>query len=230
MTDRYTAEELRGLYGEVYVQAFSTQSLRRIGRLLPYFELESTDVVADFACGNGMLLDALHGKVSNYIGVDFSEAFIAKAKCRFQGGATSNAIFVCEDIAQFCERYPSHFDKAFTLDFSEHIYDADFVTIFSSIRQALRPGGKLFLHTPNAMFFLEALKNRGWLPQVAGHIAVRSACQYQALLQQAGFSLICVRYLPHYLPILGLLHGLSRLPVLGKYFEARLFITCTKTD
>jgi len=56
-------EELKALYGAEYVQKFKTQSPRRLGRLLPYLRLRPTDIVADFGCGNGMLLDLVGDRV-----------------------------------------------------------------------------------------------------------------------------------------------------------------------
>ena len=75
------------------------------------------------------------------------------------GSAT--ATFHCTDIVAFCARHPNHFDAAFALDFSEHIYDDQFLRIFRAIHGSLKPGGSLYLHTPNAEYFMERLRSAG---------------------------------------------------------------------
>src|SRR5882762_3584217 len=94
-------EELKALYGAEYVQKFKTQSPRRLGRLLPYLRLRPTDIVADFGCGNGMLLDLVGDRVRRYVGVDFSECFIHAARERANARWPS-AQFICSSIADFC--------------------------------------------------------------------------------------------------------------------------------
>jgi 2-polyprenyl-3-methyl-5-hydroxy-6-metoxy-1,4-benzoquinol methylase len=226
MSNRLSSEELKKFYEGEYVSAYEIKPLSRLLRLLPYFELAPADHVVDFACGNGMLLDLLHNKVASYTGIDFSEEFIASAKIRAnQIGATS-AEFICGDIVTFCNSHLGMFDKAFTMDFSEHIYDDDFVTIYSAIRGSLKPGGRLFLHTPNRDYIVEILKARGIMKQFPEHIGVRNDRQYQELLRQAGFNSVTVHHLPHYLPPLSYLHLFSFLPFIGKYFKARIFIVC----
>ncbi|MGH8743751.1 MAG: class I SAM-dependent methyltransferase [Burkholderiales bacterium] len=229
MNEKLNSQELRNLYRQDYVDRFARQSTRRIRRLLPYMNLSATDIVADFACGNGFLVNVIHDKIAHYHGVDFSEEFTAAAKQRHAEAQTQHASFECADIKDFCARNPGHFDKAFALDFSEHLYDDDFVSIFSAISKSLKPEGALYIHTPNGEYFLEILKNRGWLKQLPGHVSVRRGEAYIRLLQAAGFSSIRLRYLPHYISILKCLHPLSFLPVIGKYFRARLFIDCSKS-
>ncbi len=75
---------------------------------------------------------------------------------------------------------------------------------------------------------MERLKERGILTQVEGHVGVRDARRHQALLAQCGFANVEVRYLAHYLYRASLLHGLGYLPLVGRLFRARLFLTCRK--
>ena len=218
-------EELKSLYGEEYVEKFKAQSPRRLGRLLPYMALRSTDVVADFACGNGMLLDLVGHRVRQYFGVDLSEAFIRAAQRRAHGLRLANAQFVCSSVEDFCARRPNTFDVAFAMDFSEHVYDEEWIEILRSIRSALKPGGRLYLHTPNADFIVEIMKARNLiLPQQPEHVAIRTAEQNSRLLRQAGLLVERVRVLAHYKNILRWVHALTVVPGIGRYFGARLFI------
>ena len=60
------------------------------------------------------------------------------------------------------------------------------------------------------------------------HVAVRDQRCHRALLAQCGFADVHVRYLAHYLPAASALHGLGALPLVGRHFRARLFLTCRK--
>jgi 2-polyprenyl-3-methyl-5-hydroxy-6-metoxy-1,4-benzoquinol methylase len=176
-----------------------------------------------------MLLPLVAAKVSHYYGVDFSKDFIEAAIRRADVDGIKNCSFYCMNIVSFCDNHVASFDIATAMDFSEHIDDDDFSHIFSAIYRSLKPGGKLFMHTPNLDFFVERLKDKGVLRQFPEHIAVRNAAQNVAILEQCGFkkSHIHVRHIAHY-NVLKVLHPLSALPLIGQFFSARLFIECIK--
>ena len=224
--DRDREEALRAIYDQGYVDQYDPQAVPRMRRMLPLFELSGREVVADFACGNGVLLEILSPLVGRYVGVDFSDAFVRAAERRRDERGITNGTFHCADIVSFCAAHPNTFDAGFALDFSEHIYDEQFLRIFGAIRDALKPGALLYLHTPNREYFMEYLREWGVFNQIEGHVAVRDARRYQALLADCGFSAVSVRYLPHYLYPASAFHWLGALPVIGRYFRARLFVTC----
>jgi cyclopropane fatty-acyl-phospholipid synthase-like methyltransferase len=197
-------------------------------RMLPFFDLSGSEVVADFGCGNGVLLELIGPHVHEYVGVDFSEAFVRAAERRLDAHGIQNATFHCSDIVAFCAQHQNRFDAGFALDFAEHIYDDQFVRIFGAIHGALKPGAALFLHTPNGEYFIELLRGRGILKRIEGHVAVRDAEHHRALLAQCGFANVHVRCLAHYLKLASAFHGLGILPLVGRYFRARLFLACYK--
>src|SRR5258707_976922 len=96
-------------------------------RMLPLFDLSRDDAVADFGCGNGVLLELVSPIVREYTGVDFSEEFVRAAERRRDALGIRNGTFHCGDIVSFCDEHPNRFDAAFALDFSEHIYDEQFL-------------------------------------------------------------------------------------------------------
>src|SRR6202140_4971866 len=226
--DRLSEEQLRAIYDQDYVDQYDPHAVQRMRRMLPFFGLSGRDVVAGFGCGNGVLLELIGPRVHEYVGVDFSEAFVRAAERRRDALRIQNATFHCSDIVAFCAEHPSQFDAAFALDFSEHIYDDQFLRIFSAIHGALKPGAALFLHTPNGEYFIERLRERGILERIEGHVAVRDEEDHRALLAQCGFANVHVRYLAHYLKLASAFHGLGPLPLVGRYFRARLFLTCRK--
>lgn len=213
------------LHSGEYVAKYNKKPLARVRGLVPYMSIADDAEIADFGCGNGMLLHALGIRRGMYHGVDFSQDFIDSARSWAQRNSLNNYKFYCHDIIDFCDRNRSRFDCAATLDFSEHVSDEEGVAIYSAIRSSLKPGGKLFLHTPNLDFFLELMKNRGIIPQFPEHIAVRNGAQTVALLEKAGFPAgsTTVRYIAHY-NVLKYLKPLAYVPVIGKWFRARLWI------
>ena len=225
---RLSEEELRAIYDQAYVDQYDPHAVPRMRRMLPFFELSGHETVADFGCGNGVLLELIGPHVHEYVGVDFSEAFTRAAERRRDARGIQNGSFHCGDIVEFCARHPNQFDAGFALDFTEHIYDDQFVRIFRAIHGALKPGASMYLHTPNRDYFMEHLRQRGVFRQIEGHVAIRDAQSYRALLAQCDFASVQVRYLAHYLYPASALHGLGSLPLVGRYFRARLFLTCRK--
>lgn len=201
---------------------------KRLENLLKYIKFNKGYNVVEFGCGNGIFGELICRKVRHYTGVDFSEPFVKLARKRHDALGVANSKFVCDDIVKFSDGCQNQYDQAYSMDFTEHIYDDDFLSIFKAIRSTLKEGGELYIHTPNGDSFLELLKKYGVLKQVTGHIGIRNNKEYTNLLRKTGFSKIEVSYLPHYIKLLSVFHFLSYIPIFGKFFRARLFIKCTK--
>ncbi|MFH1708966.1 MAG: class I SAM-dependent methyltransferase [Planctomycetota bacterium] len=219
-------KQLRELHGKDYVERYHQTDGFRIGRMINLIQFGKNDVVLDIGCGNGLLLDYVADKVNRYYGVDFSEEFIKVARSRQASNKINNAEFICGDVTAFCRESEVKFDKIFALDFTEHIYNEDFLEIFAAISRSLNKEGTLYLHTPNRDYILEILKARGILRQLPEHVAVRTPEQYSDLLQQTGFREIEIVFLSHYLKIPSIFAFLRYVPLINKYFKARLFIKC----
>lgn len=212
------------LHSGDYVTRYNAKSLGRMEALADRMSLRRDDTIADFACGSGMLLQILGDRAGKYCGIDFSSDFISSAEQIARQKDLKNYSFHCMDIIDFCALHPEEFSVATALDFSEHIDDEAFVKIFAAIRTCLRADGRLFLHTPNLDFFLERFKDIGIMKQFPEHIAVRDRQSMERLLQVAGFQKdnIKTRTIAHY-NVLKYLHPLSKLPVIGRAFAARLW-------
>lgn len=213
------------LHSGDYVERYNAKPLDRVTALARRMKLDPQARLADFACGNGMLLHALGPRPGTYDGVDFSADFITSANRWAERSACTGYRFHCEDIVAFCARHPGQFDAAATLDFSEHVTDDLAVPIYAAIRQSLAPGGTLYLHTPNGDFFFERAKNIGIVRQFPEHVAVRNGAETVEMLVRAGFPRegITLNHIAHY-NVLKWLHPLSGLPLIGKWFQARLWI------
>lgn len=223
-------DELRAVYNEEYIAAFeqANQDGRRLGRLIHRLALHPSDDVVDFACASGLLLPLVASRVRHYAGVDYSEEFIAVARARQAHLAIANARFECTTIEAFAHAHPEHFQAGFAFDFSEHVPDAEWLELLVYMRMTLAPGGRLYLHTPNAEFAVERLKARNLLfRQFTDHVAVRTLSANTALLTHAGFRIARAEYLPHY-NVLRFIHPLSMLPLVGPLFRARIFIEAVR--
>lgn len=230
MDDRLDHAQRKVLHGKDYVAKFERgQSPGRLRRLIDLLDLDMEFDVADFGCGSGMILEYLRDRVASYTGFDFSEEFIAAANRRKNALKAGNAHFECGSLVDICKRYEGAFDVGLAFDISEHVYDDEWQEMINAMFAALKPRGRLYLHTPNADFLLEIMKARHFLlQQFPEHIAVRNAKDNRDFFVRAGFGNISVRFLPHY-NILSLIHPLSCVPVVGRYCEARIFIEATKT-
>ena len=201
---------------------------KRLNNLLKSVKFNPEFSVVEYGCGNGLWGELIQDKVEFYTGVDFSEQFINLAKKRHEKLKVKNSKFSYNDILKFSEEHNNEFDQAFSMDFSEHVYDNDFMSIFAAIRNTLKPNGTLYLHTPNGAYFLELFKKHGILKQSLGHIGIRNAKEHITLLEKIGFKNIEIYYLPHYIKLLSVFHFISYLPIIGKYFKARLLIKCKR--
>jgi SAM-dependent methyltransferase len=226
---RLSDQELLAIYDQRYVAIYDPDAYGRIGRLVPLFELDRADRVVDIGCGNAILLELISDRIAEYVGVDFSDAFVSEARRRQAERGIPNATFQCGDVAAYCAAHPDQFDAAFAIDFIEHIYDDEVLRIGRAVHAALKSGGVFYLHTPNGEYFMERLREWGVLREIEGHVGIRDAASYRRLLADCGFTDVRVTYLPHYLQAAAALHGLGRLPIIGAFFRARLFLSCRKS-
>lgn len=218
-------EASKRLHGRDYAQRLHAQEEpRRLRAIIEACPITPESVVLDVGCGAGPLSVLLGPVVSEYHGVDFSEPFIELARAGVRARAQGNCHFHCEDVVAFIDRHPTRFDRVYALDISEHVSDRDWSAMVAAFARALKPGGSVVLHTPNLDFLVERMKHhRIGLKQFPEHIAVRTASANARFFTEAGFAPVHVRSLAHY-NVLRLLHPLSHLPGLGRYFAARLLL------
>lgn len=186
--------------------------------LLPLMELNETDNVLDIGCGHAALLGVIHDRIRAYHGIDLEQKFIDGAHHRFRKIllSTFERVSIDSPIKQ-------KYDTVFMMDVSEHLKDGDLMTSLATARTALKDGGRLYLHTPNGNYFWELWKRTPFWPQIAGHIAVRGPEELSLMVELTGFT-VKTNLLSHYVAPFKWLHALSYIPIVGKYFSARIFI------
>ncbi len=226
MTEEVDLQERKNMHGEGYAQAFMNhKQILRVARLLDRAQFDTEMDVLDIGCGTGALAGLIAPKVQSYSGVDFSEAMIHRAK--ESNESFTNCRFYCADAVELMQQSPATWDAIFMLDISEHVPDTEWREIVQASWQALKPGGKVYLHTPNLDFFIERFKDVGLMRQFPEHIAVRNEQDNMRFFEVAGFGTVKCFNLAHY-NILRHLHPLSYLPFIGRYFSARLWVVASK--
>ncbi|WP_304045414.1 bifunctional 2-polyprenyl-6-hydroxyphenol methylase/3-demethylubiquinol 3-O-methyltransferase UbiG [Jatrophihabitans endophyticus] len=133
--------------------------------------------VLEVGCGEGYGTAMLAaGGASRVLGVDYDATAVAHAARRYTG-----ADFVRANLAALPVRSAA-FDVVATLQVIEHVWNhAEFV---GECRRVLRPGGTLFVTTPNRLTFSPGLD----APVNPFHTHEFTADELVALLRGAGFA------------------------------------------
>jgi ubiquinone/menaquinone biosynthesis C-methylase UbiE len=170
------------------------------------------DRVLDIGTAAGGIAHFLSTLGCRVVGVDLSEAGIARARKRYPelrfevADATSLPFDDCS------------FDKAVAADVTEHLDDETLRAALAECRRVLVPGGTLSIHTPNPRHAIELLKARNLvLEQNPTHIGLRTGPQLRRELEQVGFTVELDLRRPGFYPGLRTLERVagSRVELLG---------------
>jgi 2-polyprenyl-3-methyl-5-hydroxy-6-metoxy-1,4-benzoquinol methylase len=149
------------------VQRFWHAEKERIVREL--FPPGPGDRVLDVGCGSGVVADVLASLGADVTAVDSNPAAIAYARSAF---VRSNLRFeetTVDDLAVA----PDSIDRIYCLEVIEHLDETQGADLLSTFRRALRPGGTVFLTTPNYHGTWPALEftmdRLGLAPPLSGH-------------------------------------------------------------
>ncbi len=122
----------------------------RLERALALADPRPGQRMLDIACGRGEL--ALHSTLrgAQALAIDYAEAATHVASETLAGAGRAGVARM--DATRLALR-PGSFDAAVMLDFVEHVYQPDLETALEEVRRALRPGGRVIVHTsPNRVF------------------------------------------------------------------------------
>jgi 2-polyprenyl-3-methyl-5-hydroxy-6-metoxy-1,4-benzoquinol methylase len=152
--------------------------LRKIqSRFVRFFQ--GFDPVLDVGCGRGLFLDLLSAAGINAIGVDHAEESLTY--CRSKG-----LTVCCEDARDFLRRNPARFGGIFCSHVIEHMGYEDAMSFLGLCRQALRPGGRLLLVTPNPED-LTVISGIFWLDPT--HVRPYPRPLLESMLRATGFQI-----------------------------------------
>ncbi|MEX0786557.1 MAG: class I SAM-dependent methyltransferase [Dehalococcoidia bacterium] len=146
-TDEYYRSAVEG-HAE-FAESHGRRLSARLERALQLAGPRPGQRVLDVACGRGevVLQSALRG--AEAVGIDYAQAALSVARQSLDGERTSLARVDATHLA-FRD---ATFDVALMLDFAEHVSQPDLERAFAEAFRALKPGGRLIVHTsPNRLF------------------------------------------------------------------------------
>ena len=165
--------------------------------------------VLEIACGRGEFAAwvASHGRPSLLIAADFSMSAVRLARARAAGGSSSGPLRFMQADAQALAIPSSSMDTVISCETIEHVPDPR--AAVRELARVLRPGGRLFLTTPNYLGPMGAY--RGYLRltgrryteegQPINHFLIAAAVR--SWVRRAGLRIVRAESVGHYLPFPG---------------------------
>ena len=150
----YTEEYFRSsVEGHAEFAASGGRALSpRLARALDLAGVKPGQRVLDIACGRGEVVVQSARRGAYAVGIDYAAAAIAVARDAVDAANGAGTALARMDATRLALR-PATFDVAFMLDFVEHVHQPDLERAFDEVWSALRPGGRLIMHTsPNRVF------------------------------------------------------------------------------
>ncbi len=191
----------------------------RVEKVLEIYDPGREERVLDLGCGWGTFCWALADRVSEVVGLDFSQKSIELCEARLAESKIENVSFVCAD-ARATGLEAESFHLVIAADLMEHLYPEDSRSVVSEAFRLLRKGGRLSLWTPCAGHFIERLKARNLiLKRDVSHVDYKSAERLHEMLSGAGFALERpARYAESHIPGLRQVEKrlLARVPLLRR--------------
>ena len=151
--------------------------------------LSKKDIVLDCGCGSGVITHFLSQYCQLVVGVDNNEDAIRHATQKFNEPNIKFTQTSVDDL-EFSDHY---FSKVFFMEVLEHLHEEQGNQLLHRIYSILKPGGTLFLTTPNYHGFwplIEWIVDRsGKVPQMDNeqHIAHYHKKKIVRILKNVGF-------------------------------------------
>lgn len=148
--------------------------------------------VLDLGCGSGVVADWLATRARSVDAVDANPRAVEYARRTF---ARDNLTFHLA-TAEALPFAAARFDRIYVLEFIEHLYGSQLAALFTRLGSLLRPGGTVFLTTPNYRSpwpLLEGAMDRlGLAPHMEGeqHVFHPTPRLLESLARETGFSTV----------------------------------------
>jgi 2-polyprenyl-3-methyl-5-hydroxy-6-metoxy-1,4-benzoquinol methylase len=128
-------------YPERYFTYMNAEGMLK--RLRPLFA--GAESILDYGCGTGLFLARLAAEGYRVAGTDTSAQSLEAAGERLQGYDTFLGVFAPDALAATGQR----FDVVLATELVEHLYDDWLDQVLNSLRQLVKPTGKIIVTTPN---------------------------------------------------------------------------------
>jgi SAM-dependent methyltransferase len=126
-----------------YYEYMGFRSEELLDRYVPYVEkFEPGTRVLDLGCGRGEFLQLLQKRGIEGLGVDADPEMVGAVKAKGLDAVVS-------DVRDYLRDHPGEFDGIFAAHLIEHMGSEQLVEFAKHCAEALRPGGRLILVTPN---------------------------------------------------------------------------------
>jgi len=210
-----TDEELAALYGsQQYFEGTDRVGYTDYHADAPQFvrtfrnklqKLLSSGPVRDLlevGCGPGyFLLEARHAGIAGVVGVDRNPWAIDEVRRHGLEAHVGSLDVLAADRT---------FDAVVMLDVLEHITEP--VPFLAEIRRRLRPGGRVFIMTPNIRSLLAQVSGQRWVSfKIPEHVFYYSPHSIRLLLERCGFELLSACGTGQYVTVAFFLDRLRRL-------------------
>jgi len=178
-------------------------------RLRPERDLAGRRVL-DIGCGRGGFASwlARHPAApSEVVGCDFSAVAVEKAGDFAREAGLTNARFEVGDIQALAQFADGTFDTVFSCETIEHVPDPPLAV--RELARVLKPGGRLFLSTPNYASTIGLYRAYCWVRGKTFDEGGQPICQVNTSLKtyrwvrQAGLTGVDLAGTGHYLPVPG---------------------------
>lgn len=178
-------------------------------RLEPARDLEGRTVL-DIGCGRGGFAAwlARHpASPAEVVGCDFSAVAVEKARMFAEAAGLSRVRFEAADIQALTQFSDATFDTVFSCETIEHVPDPP--RAVRELVRVLKPGGRLFLSTPNYFSTIGLYRVYCWLRGKTFDEGGQPICQVNMTMitrrwaREAGLTRIEVVGSGHYLPVPG---------------------------
>lgn len=141
-------------------------------------------VLLDVGCGDGSFLRLMRDLGWMVQGVEPDPKAAA--------GARASGLDVVEDLIERAALAPDAFDVITMSHVIEHVPDP--IAVFERTRHALKPGGTMFIFTPNSESLGHALFGRSWYSlEPPRHLHIFRAENLIACAERAGLEVKCLR-------------------------------------
>ena len=150
-------------------------------------DIQPADRVLDLGVGVGSISRHVAQRGATVEGVDLAPEAIAAARRRCEGLPVRLTV---ADAAHCSHLRDASFDKATCCDLIEHVHDETMLSIFREAHRLLKPGGVMFVYSPNRRHWIERMKAHNFiLKNPEGHIRVRPIEEVLGALEACGFEI-----------------------------------------